>query len=269
MKLQEFLERACGSRDLGKHIIFLGFTHVSLPEYGTRERLNESDQNRLDTVSGQFRDPPIPIRLSVTEREGYHLIGGMLQRTGEGCAVLANPMPRLQRLSDRMPKHLPWQHTHQASVTTRSPLLASLSTLQRPPRSSCCPTKLRRSTEPRSTTFRTADQGGLAQILDDRERPALEEIGGSELARVHDMFVFFEEAIKTHKRHLYDQYEESLARFPDASELEKAILQTVLILSGHCRAGTWRRRRGSSASVCAMPSGTRRPRSRCRAHWTV
>ncbi len=231
MKLQEFLERACGSRDLGKRIIFLGFTHVSLPEYGTRERLNESDQNRLDTVSGRFRDPPIPIRLSVTEREGYHLIGGMLQRTGEGCAVLANPMPRLQRLSDRMPKHLPWQRyspslcydeiaaacfpLHPATATALLLLSDQIAQINR-------------------TTFyylQNRDQGGLAQILDDRERPALEEIGGSELARVHDMFVFFEEAIKTHKRHLYDQYEESLARFPDASELEKAILQTVLILS--------------------------------------
>ncbi len=36
MKLQNFLDTCCGSRELGKRVVFLGFTHVSISEYGTR-----------------------------------------------------------------------------------------------------------------------------------------------------------------------------------------------------------------------------------------
>jgi hypothetical protein len=84
------------------------------------------------------------------------------------------------------------------------------------------------------TTFyylQNRDEGGLAQVLDQRHLPSTVEIGGDELVRVHDTFRFFEGAIKAHARPLYDQYEGALSRLPDASDFEVAILRTVLILS--------------------------------------
>lgn len=231
MTLQSFLERTCGSQELGKRVVFLGFTHVSIPEYGSRERLNEADQNRLDTVSGRFRDPPIPIRLSVTETEGYHLLGGMIQRTAYGTSIFANPIPRLQRLADRMPEYAPWQRfsaqdcydeivapcypLHPATATALLMLSDQIAQVNR-------------------TTFyylQNRDDGGLVWILEQREIPDVDGIGGTELARVHDLFSFFEVAIKAHKRELYEQYEEALARFPDADPLEVSIVRTILILS--------------------------------------
>lgn len=231
MKLQNFLEQACGSQELGNRIVFLGFTHVSIPEYGTRERLNESDQNRLDTVSGRFRDPPIAIRLSVTETEGYHLLGGMIHRTDLGVSVFANSVARLQRLADRMPEYQLWQRfsaqdcyneivapcypLHPATATALLMLSDQIAQVNR-------------------TTFyylQNRDDGGLMQILEERSLPDLDSLGGAELARVYDLFSFFETAITAHKGDLYDQYEEALARFPDADGLEVAIVRTILILS--------------------------------------
>ena len=46
-----------------------------------------------------------------------------------------------------------------------------------------------------------------------------------------DLFYYFEEAIRIEKRELYDQYQESLAMFPAANYLDKALLRTVLVLS--------------------------------------
>ena len=231
MKLQNFLEQACGSQELGKRIVFLGFTHVSIPEYGTRERLNERDQNRLDTVSGRFRDPPIAIRLSVTETEGYHLLAGMIHRTDLGASILANAVPRLQRLADRMPDYLPWQRfkpqdcydeivapcypLHPATATALLMLSDQIAQVNR-------------------TTFyylQNRDEGGLIQILDGREISSADDIGGFELTRVHDLFSFFGTAIRADKRDVFEQYEEALARCPDASVLEIAIVRTILILS--------------------------------------
>ena len=67
MDLQKFLERACGSRDLGPRVIFLGFTHLSVAEYGSRQSLGATDQNRVTTVDSRFRKPDIAIRL-----KGFH-----------------------------------------------------------------------------------------------------------------------------------------------------------------------------------------------------
>ena len=231
MKLQEFVEKACGNSDQGKRVVFLGFAHVSIPEYGTRQRLNETDQDRLETVSGRFRTPSINIRLSVTETEGYHLLAGLLQRTELGRQVFANPVPRLQRLADRMPQYLAWQRysptscycdiaapcypMHPATATALILLSDQIAQINR-------------------TTFyylQDDGTGGLTGILRTREISNLAELGGRELARVSDLFYYFEEAIRIEKRQLYDQYQEAVARFPAANDLDKALLRTVLVLS--------------------------------------
>ena len=106
--LQDFIERSCSTNELGRRVVFLGFTHRSIEEYGTRASLNENDRNRLATTSGRFRNPPIFIRLSVTETEGYHLLAGMMHRTPAGETVFSNPVLNLQRISERMPKYKLW-----------------------------------------------------------------------------------------------------------------------------------------------------------------
>ena len=60
------------------------------------------------------------------------------------------------------------------------------------------------------TTFyylQNRDDGGLAQILEQRDVPKIDDIGGCELVRVHDLLGFFEGRCKTHARNAYDQYE--------------------------------------------------------------
>ena len=109
MDLQDFLERACGSTDLGKRVVFLAFTHMSLAEYGQRSGLTETERNRLETVAARFRQPSIFIKLSVTELEGYHLLAGMLHRTPVGEDMFRNPLPRLQHIASRMPQQLFWK----------------------------------------------------------------------------------------------------------------------------------------------------------------
>src|SRR5690606_11956312 len=54
MSLQNFIERACGSSQLGRKVIFLGFTHVSISEYGSRQGLGDADRDRLSTVADRF-----------------------------------------------------------------------------------------------------------------------------------------------------------------------------------------------------------------------
>jgi hypothetical protein len=108
MKFQTFLENACGSQEVGKRILFLGFTHVGLSEYGSRANLGQTELNRLQTVVDRFRTPAINIRLSITETEGYHLLSGMLLRTPAGSEVLGKHPPRLFALNERMPSFNPW-----------------------------------------------------------------------------------------------------------------------------------------------------------------
>src|SRR5262249_30259493 len=110
ISLQDFVERACGSNDLGKRVVFLAFTHMSLTEYGQRSNLSETDRNRLEPVAARFRQPSVFIRLSVTELEGYHLLAGMLHRTVAGEAVFSNPVPRLQQIATRMQRQRFWQN---------------------------------------------------------------------------------------------------------------------------------------------------------------
>jgi hypothetical protein len=231
MDLQDFLQKACGTNELGKRIVFLGFTHVSIPEYGSREGLQQTDQDRLDTVSGRFKNPPIPIRLGLTEMEGYHLLAGMMLRTTQGTEVFRNPVPALQQIAQRMPRHRLWgrltpAQCHDDIVTPCYPIhpatSAALLTLSD-----------QVAQENRTTFFYLHDRqaNGLLSILTSRDVPSAESLGTGELVRVHDLFEFFAQAIRLKKPQLFEQYEEAAARLPDATELEKQILRTVLILS--------------------------------------
>ena len=50
LELQDFLQKSCSNDYYDQRVIFMGFTHVSLSEYGTRANLGEIEQNRLKTV---------------------------------------------------------------------------------------------------------------------------------------------------------------------------------------------------------------------------
>lgn len=231
MDLQQFVENACRSNDLGRKVIFLGFTHVSLTEYGTRAGLDETDRNRISTVSGRFRNPSIFVRLSVTETEGYHLLSGMIQRTPAGSAALCVPSPRMQRIAERMPKYQLWRNL--SAATCCEDVVAPCY----PFHPAAAATLLQLSdkiAQVNRTTFyylQDVSEGGFAGSLSSCQAPDPDSIGSTELVRVNHLLHFFEQSIKESRRPLYEQYEDAIARFPNAEPLDVAILQTVLILS--------------------------------------
>jgi hypothetical protein len=232
MSLQNFLERACASSQLGRKVVFLGFTHVSIAEYGSRQGLGDSDKDRLSTVADRFRDPSIPIQLSVTENEGYHLLAGMIHRTDQGRRVFANPLPKLQQLATRMVSHSLWQHLGN-DESCYNEIVAPCYPLH-PATSSALMLLSDQVAQRARTTFyflQNRENGGMAAQLEQRTVPDLSSIGSRELIRISDLFSFFKEAIRETKRSLLDQYEEAVARFPNANDLEIQILQTVLVLS--------------------------------------
>ena len=231
MNLQDFIERSCSSDDLGRKVIFLGFTHVSLAEYGSRQALDDTEKDRLGTVSDRFRDPSIPIKLSVTENEGYHLLAGMIHRTDVGRELFSNPLPLLQRISSKMCLHQLWgrfrpHECYEEIVAPCYPLH---------PSTSAALLLLSDQVSQRArTTFyflQNKEQHGLAGCLEERAAPEEAEIGRSELVRLHDLFPFFEEAIQESKRDLYIRYQEALGAFPLATDIDVAVLRATLILS--------------------------------------
>lgn len=232
MSLQNFIERACGSSQLGRKVVFLGFTHVGLSEYGSRQGLGDADSDRLSTVSDRFRDPSIPIQLSVTENEGYHLLSGMIHRTEEGKRIFANPIPKLQRLATKMTGHSLWQHLGN-DQSCYNEIVAPCYPLH-PATSSALMLLSDQVAQRARTTFyylQNRENGGLASQLERRIVDNVLNIGSKELIRINDIFAFFRDAIRETKRQLLDQYEEAVARFPNASAFEIEVLQTTLVLS--------------------------------------
>ena len=232
MSLQNFIERACGSSQLGQKIVFLGFTHVSLSEYGGRQGLGEADKDRLSTVSDRFRDPSIAIQLSVTENEGYHLLSGMIHRTNEGKRIFANPIPNLQHLATRMMLHSLWKRLESDELCYNE-IVAPCYPLH-PATASALMLLSDQVAQRARTTFyylQNRENGGLLSHLERREVTSEVEIGSKELIRVSDIFAFFKDAIRESKRKLHDQYEDAVARFPAATEFEIGVLQTASVLS--------------------------------------
>lgn len=232
MGLQEFVERACGSNDLGKRVVFLAFTHMSLTEYGQRSNLSETDRNRLETVAARFRQPSIFIKLSVTELEGYHLLAGMLHRTKLAEEVFSNPIPRLQQIASRMPRQRFWQNLqadtcYQDVVSPCYPL--------HPATSASLLLLSDRIAQVNRTAFyylQSREGGGVAAALENRPLPAIDDVGGQELLRISDLLPFFSEPLKQKEPGLVGQYEQAVARLPGATPFEAAVLRAVLVLSG-------------------------------------
>ncbi|MGZ8151584.1 MAG: hypothetical protein ACXW1W_00485 [Methylococcaceae bacterium] len=83
--LESFVQTAC-SPALG-HTVFIGLTHVSFPEYADRTGATESEKGSLQQITGRFKT--FPIKLSVAESEGYHLLGMQRSWTEKGKQLLA------------------------------------------------------------------------------------------------------------------------------------------------------------------------------------
>lgn len=95
-ELQDFVENAC-KPDQG-HTLFIGLTHVSLAEYGTRSNSSEDINNRLKTIEGRFT--PMRVELKPSEAEGYHLLGAQLSWTATGQEYLQRSQPALANLKN-------------------------------------------------------------------------------------------------------------------------------------------------------------------------
>lgn len=230
--LQEFVERACGSNDLGKRVVFLAFTHMSLTEYGQRSNLSETDRNRLETVAARFRQPSIFIKLSVTELEGYHLLAGMLHRTKLAEEVFSNPIPKLQQIASRMPRQRFWQNMQ--AETCYHDVVSSCYPLH-PATSASLLLLSDRIAQVNRTAFyylQSREDGGVAAALEHRALPAVDDAGGHELLRISDLLPFFAEPLKQKEPHLGGQYEQAVARLPGATPFDSALLRAILVLSG-------------------------------------
>lgn len=230
--LQQFVERACGSQELGKKVVFMGFSHMSLTEYGQRGNLPDMHRTRLETVAARFRQPSIFIKLSVTELEGYHLLAGMLHRTAAGTAVFRNPLPKLQQIATRMPRRRFWQNI--AADTAYEDIVAPCYPLH-PATAASLLLLSDRIAQVNRTAFyylQCREEGGVAAALESRPLPPPAEAGSGELLRISDLLPFFGEPLKQKEPHLVGLYEQAVARLPGASPMETAVLRAVLVLSG-------------------------------------
>jgi len=95
--LQCFVEKVC-KPSLG-HTLFIGLSHVSFPEYAERMSASEAVKNRLEAIEGRFY-PPFKIALSVSESEGYHLLGMQRAWTEQGKQLLVLADGAKQQLFD-------------------------------------------------------------------------------------------------------------------------------------------------------------------------
>lgn len=231
MELQQFLEHACGNNDLGKRVIFLAFTHLSLAEYGQRSELSGTDSDRLLTVAARFRQPSISIKLSVTEMEGYHLLAGMLHRTPQGTVIFENPLPKLQRIATRMPQERFWNNfssdiCYQDIVSPCYPL--------HPATAATLLVLSDRIAQVNRTAFyylQSREEGGVASALERTILPEIMEAGALELIRVPELALFFAEPLREKEKQFVNQYEQVVSRLPNISKMESSILQSILILS--------------------------------------
>ena len=93
--LESFLQTAC-SPDLG-HTIFIGLTHVGIPDYAYRAGATEIEKGYLEQIMGRF-STLYKIELNAAESEGYHLLGMQRIWTDTGKQFLANATAGKQRI---------------------------------------------------------------------------------------------------------------------------------------------------------------------------
>lgn len=94
--LQKFVETVC--KPASGHTIFIALSHVSFPEYAERMGSSEAVKGTLERIDGRF-NRPFKIELSVSESEGYHLLGMQRTWTDQGQQLLAAAHERKEQLA--------------------------------------------------------------------------------------------------------------------------------------------------------------------------
>lgn len=97
MELQRFVEMVC-KPPLG-HTLFIALSHVPFYEYADSMRASKVVKDKLIQIHGRF-NKPFKIELSVTESEGYHLLGMQRAWTAQGEQLLATADTQKQQLAD-------------------------------------------------------------------------------------------------------------------------------------------------------------------------
>lgn len=97
MELQRFIETVCAPSS--GHTLFIALSHISFPEYADRMSTSKDVESRLEAIDGRF-SRPFKIELSVSESEGYHLLGMQRSWTVRGKELLVNAEVTKQQLFD-------------------------------------------------------------------------------------------------------------------------------------------------------------------------
>lgn len=97
MELQRFVETVC--KPPSGHTLFIALSHVPFHEYAERMSVSEVVKDKLEKINGRF-NKPFQIALSVTESEGYHLLGMQRAWTAQGKQLLATAATEKQQLAD-------------------------------------------------------------------------------------------------------------------------------------------------------------------------
>lgn len=231
MALQRFLEKNCESESAeGGRVTFMGFTHFGMSEYGSRAGLEIADADMLKKITGRFRTPDIRISLEIAESEGYHLLAGMISKSKMGNDLMAAEYPKWNRLAHMMPELELWKSFDKKTV------LRDIVKPSYPLHPATASILLRLSdyiAQVNRTAFyyMTDKRTGLFAHLREKEMPDREDIGSTELIRPHELFMFFEDALKENERSLYGDYLEAERKLLDGDEEAVNLLRYVLILS--------------------------------------
>lgn len=93
-ELQQFVERVCAPST--GHTLFIGLTHVSLAEYGPRQRVADGLKQRLETIEGRFT--AMKVELRAVEAEGYHLLAAQVSHKPPLIEILASSKTRSSKI---------------------------------------------------------------------------------------------------------------------------------------------------------------------------
>ena len=231
MALQQFLEKSCG-RNIsgGGKVAFMGFTHFSMAEYGSRAQLQSLDSDTFKRVTDRFHKPDIRIRLEIAEAEGYHLLSGMISQTKKGNELLKNNFPNWDHLAHIMPNYELWEGMEHSDI------MRDIIRPTYPLHPATASILLRLSDNiaqmNRTAFYYMADKtNGMYAQLAEKKMPSREKIASSELIRPHELFPFFEAALQENERTLFKNYKDALRKTPKEDEEVLILLRYVLILS--------------------------------------
>jgi len=232
-QLQIFIEKTCNNKTNKNNIIFMGFSHVSFGEYGEKHRVEQYLADKLKMISGRFREPNISIHLNRAEQEGYHLLSGMISPTDKGKELMATTFANFNCLASQLSLYKLWDGMdkttavnniikpvypfHPATATVLLNLSDAVAQVNRT-----------------AFYYMVAKEKGFLAAINEKQLPDIKEIGSSELIRIHELFLFFEENLKENSKELLKAYTSALSRLPNDMkkyDLAMNVLRCILLLA--------------------------------------